>query len=271
MSQATASQDEIRLYMMDGGTIELPAKNVTEGGEAGIVSTPVIWFYVSHPRGGVIIDGGNAAEVAVDQRTHWGKVTEMSTAVMTPEQAVVPALEALGVDLSSIRWILQTHLHLDHTGALAAIDRFPNAEVIVTKREYEWAHAPDDYTYWGYCKKDYDKPGIEWHLLEDHDDGYDVFGDGVIRCWSTPGHSAGHQSFEVNLPSGDSYLLTGDAAYTLVHLAGTSLPGFMISGPDTLRAVRKLRRLAWRAMATPIAGHDPEQWATLRHAPEYYS
>lgn len=270
MSATPEATADVRLYMMDGGTIALPAGNVTAGAGPEIVETPVIWFYIDHPRGGVIIDGGNAAEVAVDAAKHWGKVTEMSTAIMNPEQAVVPALLALGVDLASVRWILQTHLHLDHTGALAAIDEFPNAEVIVTKREYEWGHSPDEFTYWGYCKKDYDKPGIEWHLLEDHDDGYDVFGDGSIRCWSTPGHSVGHQSFEINLPSGQSFLLTGDAAYSLVHLSGEVLPGFMVSGPDTLRAVRKIRRLAWRAEAIAIAGHDAEQWAQLRHAPEYY-
>jgi hypothetical protein len=45
----------------------------------------------------------------------------------------------------------------------------------------------------------------------------------------------------------------------------------MINSVDTLRAVRKIRRLTWRAEATAIAGHDMGQWETLRHAPEYYS
>jgi hypothetical protein len=37
--------------------------------------------------------------------------------------------------------------------------------------------------------------------MEDTEDGYDVFGDGTIRCWQTPGHAPGHQSFEVTLPN----------------------------------------------------------------------
>jgi glyoxylase-like metal-dependent hydrolase (beta-lactamase superfamily II) len=265
--------DDVRLYMFDGGTVHLPKRNFVAGVEDGaeMITTPIIWFYLTHPRGNVIIDGGNAAEVAVDAKAHWGAITEMSTPHMLPEQAVVPALLGQGVDLGSIRWILQTHLHLDHTGALAAIDDFPNAEVLVTRTEYEWAHAPDTLAEIGYCKKDYVKPGIPWHLLEVTDDGYDVFGDGVIRCWQTPGHSPGHQSFEVNLPSGESFLLTGDAANTLVHLEGNALPGFMTNSTDTLRSVKKLQRLAWRAEATAVAGHDAGQWPQLRHAPEYYS
>ena len=173
---------DVRLYMFDGGSVYLPLRNFNlgQGGAGEMITTPVIWFLITHPRGNVIIDGGNAAEVAVDAKAHWGAITEMSTPIMTPEQAVVPALEAVGIDLASIRWIVQSHLHLDHTGAVAAIDRFPNAQVLVTRTEYEWAHAPESFAALGYCKADYVKPGIDWVILEDAEDGYDLFGDGTL-------------------------------------------------------------------------------------------
>jgi N-acyl homoserine lactone hydrolase len=264
--------DEIRLYMFQCGTTTIPLRNFKLGaGEGGeMITTPVTWFLLTHPRGHVIVDGGNAAEVAVDAKKHWGAITEMSSVEMKPEEAVVPTLERLGVDLARVRWIVQSHLHLDHTGAVAAIDRFPNAQVLATREEYEWAQAPDTFTALGYIKADYQKPGIDWVLLEDADDGWDLFGDGVLRCWRTPGHSPGHQSFEVTLPSGRAFLLAVDAANTLEHLEEKALPGFLISAVDTTRSVRKLRRLAWRADAVVVAGHDPEQWPTLKHAPDYY-
>ena len=87
---------------------------------------------------------------------------------------------------------------------------------------------------------------------------------------ATPGHTPGHQSIEVHLPSGDAFVLTGDAANSLDHLNEKALPGFLISAPDTLTSVRRIRRLAWRAQATVVAGHDQDQWSTLKHAPEYY-
>ena len=262
----------IRLYLFECGVIHVPLRNVNlgQGGAGEMVTNPTPWYLVTHPRGNVVIDGGNAPEVAVDHRAHWGALTEVSTPVMTPEQAAVPAMRAVGIDPRSIRWIVQTHLHLDHTGALAVIGEFPNAEVLVTRTEYAWAHAPASYAAPGYCMADYVKPGIPWVLLEHGEDGYDLFGDGTLRCWWTPGHTPGHMSIEVTLPSGAVFLLAADAANTLDHLEERALPAFNVSVEDATNSVRRLRRLGWRSQATIVGGHDPQQWPTLRHAPEYY-
>jgi N-acyl homoserine lactone hydrolase len=264
---------DIRLYLFEGGFITIPLRNFIAGRglDGEMISTPVIWFLVAHPRGNVVIDGGNALEAAIDAKKHWGAFADLATLEMTPEQAIVPALEARGFDPASIRWIVQSHLHLDHTGAVAAIDHFPNAQVLVTRTEYEFAHAPDPYSAIGYCKPDYVKSGVPWVMLEDYEDGFDLFRDGTLRCWQTPGHSPGHQSFEVNLPGGATFLLTFDAAFSLVNYEEEVLPGFFASATDVLRSVQKLKRLAARSQATVVAGHDPEQVATLKHAPEYYA
>jgi N-acyl homoserine lactone hydrolase len=264
--------DDIRLYLFDGGTIRLPLRNfkLGQGKDGDMITTPVPWFLVTHPRGNVLFDGGHAPEVAIDAKAHLGAITELSTTTMTPDQAVLPSLARVGVAPESIRFVVQSHLHLDHTGAVAVIDQLPNAQVIVTRTEYEWAHAPDSLAAIGYCMADYVKAGIDWLTLEETDDGYDLFGDGVIRLWRTPGHAPGHQSIEVRLPSGAAFMLACDAANSIDHLDERALPGFLISAPDTLRSVRKLRRLAWRSQATIVAGHDPDQWPTLRKAPQFY-
>jgi N-acyl homoserine lactone hydrolase len=189
---------------------------------------------------------------------------------MTPEQACVPAMKAAGFDPAEVRYVLQSHLHLDHTGALAAIHEFPNAEVLATRSEYEYAFAPDWYAAGGYIQKDYDKPGVPWALLEETEDGYDLFDDGTIRCWRTPGHAPGHQSFEVTLPNSGAMLLTVDAAYTMDHWEEKALPGFLASVVDAVRSVRKLHRIARRSNATVVTGHDPDAWPKFKHSPEAY-
>jgi N-acyl homoserine lactone hydrolase len=268
---ATEAQD-IRLYLFECGVIHVPLRNMNlgEGADGEMVTNPTPWYFLAHPRGNVVVDGGNAPEVAVDYRRHWGSITDVSTPEMTPDEAALPAMRAAGLAAEGVRWIVQTHLHLDHTGALAVIEEFPNAEVLVTRREHAWAHAPASYAALGYCQADYVKPGIPWVLLEQSEDGYDLFGDGTLRCWWTPGHTPGHMSIEINLPSGASFMLAADAANTIDHLHERKLPAFNVSVDDAINSVRRLRRLAWRRDATIVAGHDPQQWATLRHAPEFY-
>ena len=205
--------DDIRLYLFECGTIRIP-RYVVNAGDAlneERIDNPTPWYLLTHPRGNVVIDGGNAPEVADDPVKHWGVLAERSPVLMRPDQALLPELERIGVTPESIRWVVQSHLHIDHTGALAVIDRLPNAEVLVTRTEYDTAHNLQSWERAAYCPADYDKPGVPWSLLEDSEDGYDLFGDGTLRCWRTPGHTAGHLSFEVTLPSGDVFILAVDA------------------------------------------------------------
>jgi N-acyl homoserine lactone hydrolase len=265
--------DDIRLYLFECGIIRLP-RYVVNAGDAlngDRVDNPTPWYLLTHPRGNVVIDGGNAPEVAEDPVKHWGLLAERSPVLMRPDQALLPELERVGVSPESVRWVVQSHLHLDHTGALAVIDRLPNAEVLVTRTEYDTAHNLQSWERAAYCPADYVKPGVPWTLLEDGEDGYDLFGDGTLRCWRTPGHTAGHLSFEVRLQSGAVFLLAVDAANTMEHLNETQTPTFMLSIADATRSVRRLRRLAWRSQARVVPGHDPDEWPSFKLAPEYYA
>jgi N-acyl homoserine lactone hydrolase len=143
--------------------------------------------------------------------------------------------------------------------------------VLVTRTEYEWAHRPDAFNEITYVQADFVKPGVPWVLLEDFEDGWDVFGDGVLRCWRTPGHATGHQSYEVHHPSGSAFVLAVDAANTIAELVGRELAGIMVSATDYTRSVQRLHRIAWRAGATIVTGHDPAQWGQLKHAPDHYA
>ena len=269
---ATAARaDGVKLHMFEGGTIRCRVHNVKLGqGQGEPFEFPVPWFVVEHPRGLAVIDGGIAAACAGDPLEHWGEIANTYWPVMRPDQACVPALEAAGFDPADVRYVLQSHLHLDHTGALAAIDRFPNAEVIATRDDYEYAHAPDWYADAVYIDDDFKHEGVRWSLLDAHEDGYDVFGDGLVRCWRTPGHAPGHQSFEIKLANSGTFLLTIDAAYTSDHWNERALPGFLASAVETVRSVRKLHRIARRSNATVVTGHDPDAWRTFKHSPAAY-
>lgn len=97
--------DPIRLYLFQCGTITAPLRNMNlgEGANGEVITNPTPWYLVTHPRGNVVIDGGNAPEVAVDASKHWPELTKHSTPEMRPEEAVVPALEAAGFNPESVR------------------------------------------------------------------------------------------------------------------------------------------------------------------------
>ncbi len=174
----------------------------------------------------------------------------------------------MGIAPESIKYVVQSHLHLDHSGAAG---RFPNAIHIVQRAEYEYAHAADWFAAGGYIHKDFDRSGLKWHFLEGyHDEGFDLFGDGTLKIFFTPGHSPGHSSFLVTLPQSGPIVLTVDAAYTTDHWEDKALPGFMASAVDSVRSVARLRFLADQQNALVVTGHDPIMWPTFKKGPENY-
>lgn len=261
---------DIRLYMFQSGSLRCKVHNIKMNqGNGADYEIPVPFYVLTHPQGHTIIDGGNAIEVATDPRGHWGSICDVYQPVLAPDMGCVDQLKRIGIRPEDVRYVLQSHLHLDHTGA---IGRFPNATHIVQRLEYQYAFAPDWFAAGGYIRKDFDKPGLKWSFLNGlADDFYDLYGDGVLTTVFTPGHSPGHQSMLVRLPESGPLLLTIDAAYTTDHWDEKALPGFLSSTIDTVHSVQKLRQLAEKTGARVVTGHDPDAWPEFRQAPDYYA
>lgn len=261
---------EKRLYMLQSGSLKCKVHNIKMNQGCGAdYEIPVPFFLITHPAGHTIIDGGNPVEVAEDPHRYWGGIADTYYPVLRKEDGCVEQLQRLGIKPEDVRYVLQSHLHLDHTGA---VGRFPNATHIVQRAEYEYAFTPDWFAKGGYIRADFDRPGLKWLFLNGHaDDYYDVYGDGTLTTIFTPGHAPGHQSVLVRLPNSKPMLLTIDAAYTLDHWNEKALPGFLASAVDSVRSVQKLRSLAEKTGAAVVTGHDPDAWPAFKKAPDFYS
>jgi glyoxylase-like metal-dependent hydrolase (beta-lactamase superfamily II) len=246
--------DHPELYLFSSGTLAL-----------GGVEAPVPFFLIRHPDGNVVVDGGNPLAVVHDVRAHWGRLAEMFDVHMTAEEHCLVQLRRLGVEPQSVRHIVQTHLHMDHTGALG---HFPEATVVVHARELEAARAEPKPIGAGYIHADYDRPELRWEPGEGE---RDLFGDGTIRLFETPGHSAGHTSILVTLPETGPVLLTADAVDNAAQWEGRLRPRGLFSKGQAARSRERLRELARATGALLVLGHDPENWARLRHAPASYA
>jgi N-acyl homoserine lactone hydrolase len=164
----------------------------------------------------------------------------------------------------SIRYLVQTHLHIDHTGALG---HFPGATILVDAAELDAARALTTPYAHGYIRADFAHADLDWRVLTGE---HDVFGDGTIRLLQTPGHSAGHRSILLELEDTGPVLLTADAVDNHEQWQGRRAPRALSSREQALASLQALRELAGATGALTIFGHDPENWSGLRHAPEQY-
>jgi glyoxylase-like metal-dependent hydrolase (beta-lactamase superfamily II) len=261
--------DDLRLYFFSCGSLKTYTQfiKMNEGmGEE--YEVPVPFFLITHPRGNVLFDGGNALEAAQDASAHWGEVAEVYMPEMTEDDFVVNQLQNMDVDPASVSHVIQSHLHLDHSGA---IGHFPNAQYVVQRRELEYAYTPQWFQVPAYIRPDFDRD-VDWMFLYgEQDDDFDLFGDGTIRTLFTPGHAPGHMSLIVTLEETGPVMLTADACYTMDHYNNAALPGLLHSASDCAESVQKIHRAVDAHEAMVVTGHDPDAWPNFKKAPEYYA
>jgi glyoxylase-like metal-dependent hydrolase (beta-lactamase superfamily II) len=260
----------MKLYVFQCGILKSQKHLFTAGRGVGQpFDVPVPFFLIDHPKGKVLFDTGNALGVARDKVRHWGAgVVAAYDPIMTEDDYVVNQLARLGVKPEEITHVILSHLHLDHAGGTGD---FPNAEYFTQREEMHYAYVPDFYQAGAYIRADFDKPQLNWHLLEGQsDEGYDVFGDGALKIIFTPGHTPGHQSLLVNLKNSGPTLLTGDCVYTQEILNEDVLPGLVYSPPDAVKSIKKIRNLHKVHGVRVVTGHDPLAWPQMLLAPKYY-
>ena len=241
----------VELHLFTSGTLVFAGYEV-----------PVPFFVLRHPDGEVLVDGGNPLAVARDPRAHLGPLADVFEIHMTEDDHCMAQLQRRGLDPSAISHVVQTHLHMDHTGALG---HFEGATVIVHERELEAARDAQPFEN-GYVREDVDRAGIDWQpITADHD----LFGDGTIRLIETPGHSAGHMSILLSLQQTGPVLLTADAADNRAQWDGRMEPRALASREDAIRSIELLRRLAAEHDAMVVHGHDPKNWAVVSERASY--
>lgn len=248
-------ENYVRLHNMYAGGLKLG------GGK-----TPVAFYLIEHNDGKVLFDTGMPRECMDNLAEYWGPtIASMSEVDMTENELVVNALNNLGVQAEDIKYVIQSHLHLDHCGGIGC---FPNATYIV--QESEWVAAHDsNYPFpinQLYIAKDFDKPA-NWKFLKGiEDDGYDLFNDGSIVIWYTPGHTPGHQSLVLNTQKHGHIVLTADACNDDATIQGKTKFSFCWSEEMCNESLTRLQK-AQKDGYLMLFPHDAENWKTFK---KYY-
>jgi glyoxylase-like metal-dependent hydrolase (beta-lactamase superfamily II) len=247
----------VRVVALECGWVTAPA-GLFLAGAPGTLRVPVPAFLVEHPRGLVLFDTGLHPSLRTDPAARLGRLAEVFTVELGADGDVASRLAATGVDPASIRCVVASHLHFDHTGGLETI---PGATLVVQRREWDAGADPDLRAANAYDPADYDLG----HALCLVDGEHDLFGDGRVVCLPTFGHTPGHQSLRVRSDDGD-VVLSADACYLRETLETLRLPAVVHDAPAMRRSLERLRALG-AAGARIVFGHDPEQWMGLPRAP----
>jgi N-acyl homoserine lactone hydrolase len=227
-------------------------------GEEGRLKVPVPCYLIDHPRGKVLFDSGLHPRTQTDPAGRLGGKARVFDVHFQPGEEVAARLGAVDLDAAKVDYLINSHLHFDHTGGNELL---PNATVVVQRREWEAGLDADLAAANHYDAHDY-RTGQDVELV---DGEHDLFGDGTIVCLPTFGHTPGHQSLRVQLDGGP-VILTGDACYLRRTLEELHLPSVVFDEDGMRRSLQALRQL--RDLGARIFyGHDPDFWAGVPQAP----
>jgi N-acyl homoserine lactone hydrolase len=233
---------------------------------------PIPAYLLEHPRAGkVLVDTGMhetvASKYSLARARNLGVVgTTMSRHTWTrPEQTAAAQLRAIGIDPTDIRLVVMTHLHFDHASALCD---FPNANVLVDRREWSGAWSWDSLLH-GYSRTQLDaRPSyraIDFNASwatpsKSFERTIDVWGDGALRLVSTPRHTVGHLSLIVRLQDREA-LLTADAAYTMETIRAGERPWLTHNRKAFEHSLQQIQAYdRENSEAIVIPGHDMNAW-----------
>jgi glyoxylase-like metal-dependent hydrolase (beta-lactamase superfamily II) len=257
-----------QLYLFQCGTLRCRVGDLwVQNNDYTPIEIPVPWFLLTHPLGNIVFDGGNAPECISQPLSYWGAIAQTFWPCMAHRDLCIHGLERVGVSPESVRFVIHSHLHSDHTGALGY---FPQAEHMVRGVEYEQAAQAEPGDMSGYLIKEICRNDIRWRFIEDEKACVDILGDGTVTAIPTPGHTAGHQSFLVRLKRTGYVILTHDAVFTMAHWNQEAPANAPVSPNASIASIRKLKVLSREYNALIIPGHDPVSWSTVTKAPVFY-
>lgn len=224
----------IEVHVFNTGLLRIPAVMIHRGSsffETREVVVPA--FVIRHPGEGLIVfDTGLSADLAGDE-----DADPQAGLVHTARGQDLPTqMVAAGLSPTDVRYVVVSHLHWDHTGAL---DAFPDAQVWVAARELAGARQSSWWSGSFFHSDDFENVSNLHQVsyaatepLATFDGHVDLLGDGSVRLVDLSGHTAGSQGMLIAAQPAP-ILLTGDASYV---------------------------EESWRYGARPLLAHDMDAW-----------
>ncbi len=204
-------------------------------------------YLINHPNGRLLWDLGLPTQL-VGQPPFTQQIFTVSV-----EKSITDQLAELGVVPSELTYVSISHSHFDHIGQ---VDQVQGATWLVNQKEYDAMFPPD-----GSPPADPTLAAnyalfqpMERQIIEAE---HDVFGDGSVVIFETPGHTPGHASLQLKMPESGTVLLTGDLYHRTESRTLGRAPRFNASEADTTASMAAFEARAEAAGAKVIIQHEP--------------
>jgi len=259
---------DVKIHAIQTGTVAVKRSHLSK--RAPHFLTPIIisldrhftefmpiWVWViEHPEGVIVIDTGENAKVMnPDYFDPAGKLVAKYSQRnlkfnVSKENEIGVQLRQLGIKDDSVKNVILTHLHLDHTDG---IKDFPNVEIIVNEDEYKRpsGHFPELVPDWFSPKT----VNYKNDFIEVFNNAYPITKAEDVLLVPTNGHTEHHASVLYKTDDFD-ILFAGDVCYNQRQLMEEDLPGINANYSKSRKTYENIKTYAERKNLIFLPTHD---------------
>ena len=244
----TQQEAALEVDVLDCGTIEVSDLDAfsSAGDYAGETDTFTdSCFLVRHPDGNLLWDLGLPGVLAIA-----GPQTQQIFTVSL-EQTITEQLADRGMSPDDVDYVSISHSHFDHIGQA---DQVAGSTWLVSQKELDAMFgegaeiAQEQQALFSLFAP------MEQKVFEDE---LDVFGDGSVVIFETPGHTPGHTSLQLMMPETGPVLLTGDLYHRAESRELKRVPRFNSDEAMTVSSMEAFEARADALVAKVIIQHEP--------------